>query len=88
MTTFDTLEEKPFEHIVGKEENAGNQHFLLFPKRHNGKSFSNLTLYHIMTTFDTLEEKPFEHIVGKEENAGNQHFLLFPQRFLSYERQF
>ena len=22
---------KPFENIVGKEENAGNQHFLLFP---------------------------------------------------------
>ena len=27
-----TLEEKPFENIVGKEENAGNQHFLLFPQ--------------------------------------------------------
>ena len=26
-----TLEKKPFENIVGKEENAGNQHFLLFP---------------------------------------------------------
>ena len=23
---------KPFENIVGKEENAGNQHFLLFPQ--------------------------------------------------------
>ena len=32
MTTFDALEEKPFENIVGKEENAGNQHFLLFPQ--------------------------------------------------------
>ena len=36
MTTFDALEEKkekkkPFENIVGKEVNAGNQHFLLFP---------------------------------------------------------
>ena len=30
MTTFDKLEKKPFENIVGKEENAGNQHFLLF----------------------------------------------------------
>ena len=26
-----TLRNKPFENIVGKEENAGNQHFLLFP---------------------------------------------------------
>ena len=32
MTTFDALEEKAFENIVGKEENAGNQHFLLFPQ--------------------------------------------------------
>ena len=27
-----TLEKKPFENIVGKGENAGNQHFLLFPQ--------------------------------------------------------
>ena len=27
-----TLEEKAFENIVGKGENAGNQHFLLFPQ--------------------------------------------------------
>ena len=26
-----TLAGKPFENIVGKEANAGNQHFLLFP---------------------------------------------------------
>ena len=26
-----TLNEKSFENIVGKGENAGNQHFLLFP---------------------------------------------------------
>ena len=32
MTTFDELEEKAFENIVRKEENAGNQHFLLFPQ--------------------------------------------------------
>ena len=25
------LKKKPFENIVGKGENAGNQHFLLFP---------------------------------------------------------
>ena len=27
-----TLKKKAFENIVGKEENAGNQHFLLFPQ--------------------------------------------------------
>ena len=27
-----TLGEKPFENIVGKGENAGKQHFLLFPQ--------------------------------------------------------
>ena len=27
-----TLRKKAFEHIVGKGENAGNQHFLLFPQ--------------------------------------------------------
>ena len=27
-----TLKKKPFENIVRKEENAGNQHFLLFPQ--------------------------------------------------------
>ena len=27
-----TLEKKPFENIVGKGENAGDQHFLLFPE--------------------------------------------------------
>ena len=26
------LKKKPFENIVGKGENAGNQHFLLFPQ--------------------------------------------------------
>ena len=29
MTIFDALEKKTFENIVGKEENAGNQHFFL-----------------------------------------------------------
>ena len=27
-----TLKKKPFENDVGKGENAGNQHFLLFPQ--------------------------------------------------------
>ena len=36
MTTFDAPSHKEkkkyFENIVGKGENAGNQHFLLFPQ--------------------------------------------------------
>ena len=32
MTTFEALKEKDFENIVGKGENAGSQHFLLFPQ--------------------------------------------------------
>ena len=46
-----TLEMKFFENIVGKEENAGDQHFLLFPTM-----FS--TLYQriiiILDTFNTF----------------------------------
>ena len=32
MTTFYASSKTSFEDIVGKGENAGNQHFLLFPK--------------------------------------------------------
>ena len=35
ITTFNdpTLYKEPFENIIGKGENAGDQHFLLFPQR-------------------------------------------------------
>ena len=32
IPTFNDPKKKPFENIEGKEENAGNQHFLLFPQ--------------------------------------------------------
>ena len=32
IPTFKTLVMKPFENTVGKGENAGNQHFVLFPQ--------------------------------------------------------
>ena len=32
ILTLNDPEKKPFENIVGKGENAGNQHFLLFPQ--------------------------------------------------------
>ena len=83
------------ENIVGKGENAGYQHFLLFPQCFQKASFSGslkvygkklnlntLTLYHTIQTFNDPPRKTrFENIVGKGENAGYQHFLLFPQSF-------
>ena len=32
IPTLMMLKKKPFENIVGKRENAGNHHFLLFPQ--------------------------------------------------------
>ena len=32
ILTLTSLKKKPFENIVGKGENAGNHHFLLFPQ--------------------------------------------------------
>ena len=32
IPTLTTLRKMPFENILGKGENAGNQHFLLFPQ--------------------------------------------------------
>ena len=36
------LKNKPFENIMGKGENAGNQHFLLFPSQNNFQFFSHI----------------------------------------------
>ena len=58
------------ENIVRKGENAGYQHFLLFPQCFQEVSLLPwfkvknvrliaLTLYHTMTPFDALEEKAF-----------------------------
>ena len=62
------VQKKAFENIVGKGENAGDQHFLLFPQCFSLSEMEIviLILFHTMKTFDTLEEKkPFEN-VGKE----------------------
>ena len=32
IPTFNDPEREPFEKLVGKGENAGNQHFVLFPQ--------------------------------------------------------
>ena len=54
---------------LGKGENAGYQHFLLFPKCFINKS-------DIKNCLGKVESN-----LGKEENAGHQHFLLFPEMF-------
>ena len=41
-----TLYKRPFENIVGKVENAGNQPFLLFPKFSN---FPEINFYSLVT---------------------------------------
>ena len=50
IPTFNDLEKKPFENIVGKGEFAGNQHFLLFRiwflPYHRQKSSFELHLYY------------------------------------------
>ena len=62
---------------MGKGENTGNQHFLLFlkcfqsiPKKNF--FFNSTTQSRLLTT---LRKKTFENFVGKRENAGNQHCL-------------
>ena len=57
------------ENNVGKGENAGYQHFLLFPQCLQKAAFPG-----------SLKAR-VENTVGKGENAGYQHFLLFPQCF-------
>ena len=61
------------ENIVGKGENAGYQHFLLFPQYFPESSTSeSLTHSHTMTPFDALGNKPFENTAGKGEIARNE----------------
>ena len=77
------------EDIVGKSENAGYQHFLLFPPFFSKGFF--------LRSFNSLPHNPdfqqhpirrtFE-IVRKGENGGNQYFLLFPQSFLCVHELF
>ena len=45
-----TLEKNPFENIVGKGENADNQHFLLFPQHFLSSEGKPLSLTHYQMT--------------------------------------
>ena len=63
------------ENTVGKGENAGYQHFLLYPQCFP-KPSSLWSLKDRISVFERVE-----NTVGKGENAGYQHFLLYPQCF-------
>ena len=90
-----TLKKNIFENIVGKEENAGNQHFLLLkqcflPYQRQKSSLRKLqfVIYksfnpflHIHS-FNTLKKNPQENIVKKRKIAQNKQLYLFPQCFL------
>ena len=77
------------ENTVVKEENAGYQHFLLFPQRFQTLSCpvlgpENLELYGkgllIYLTLQTIYDhhrKAFGNIKRKGESTANQNFLLF-----------
>ena len=82
---------KLFENIMGKLENACNQHFLLFPHCFQrasdlGSLKVGIVWYRLNPIFDD-PKKVFENIVEKLDNAGNQHFLLSPHNFLHSERE-
>ena len=73
--TIPTLKKKPLENIVGKGENAGNQHSLFIPQgflpsQRQKSSFelhlfchlqmqTLLTLYHTIPTFNNPEKEAF-----------------------------
>ena len=63
------------ENNVGKGENVGHQHFLLFPQCFLKSSSS--TLFQTSPVFMCLQYKSFENTVGKGEIAHNKQFLLF-----------
>ena len=87
MSTVDASEEKRFENIMVKGENAGKKHF----------SFLHNVYYPIKDEFNPFPNKPcfmclhvksIKNNVGKGEISHNQQFILFPQCFLPIWRTF
>ena len=88
------MHEQPtaFENIVGKEEIACNEQFLLFLQCFQPNQIIVSGFVHIFGIIflfaAELEEPKILSQIGnktlweKGENSGNQHFLLFPQCFL------
>ena len=74
------------ENIVGKGENVGYRHFLLFSRCFQNTSFSGLSKVGIVSE-RVIGPKLFENILGKEENAGNQPFSPLSTLFLPFPTQ-
>ena len=72
-----TLKKKALENTVGKEENAGNQHFLLFPT-----VFSSLPQREIviLATFNLWSANAFNFVMSKNLSFGKG----FTDFFFSY----
>ena len=80
-----TLENKPFENNVGKGENAGNQHFLLFPQCFLPIPKRNFVFNRFpkqAQVFTCLQYKSFENTMRKGEIA------LFPSVFSTHMENF
>ena len=71
------------ENIVRKEQNAGYQHFLLFPQRLRKASFSrSLTLSQTSPGFNVSAVPGLLKTQWRKgEIAHDEQFLLFPQCF-------
>ena len=67
-----SLKRKPFENIVGKEENAGNKHFLLF---HNGFLCPHIDVAYIVLLLSVR----LSVCLHKLNLTWNHHFPLTPE---------
>ena len=65
------LEKKAFENIVGKGENAGNQHFLLFPKCFSILPKTNF-IFFFWITFILSTAYPFNLVLCKILSFGRR----------------
>ena len=89
-----TLKKKAFENIVRKGENAGNQHFLLFPQcfLSFSKLISNFGIEHYIYIpkifpFYNFDEKGYCSSFWKNgENVGIGHFIYIPLLFTAQFR--
>ena len=67
IRTFNNLEKEAFENIVGKGENAGNQHFLLFPQMLS--ILTSLKFCCVVRTNDKLSDR--SKLTGFADNKRN-----------------
>ena len=75
------------ENIVGKGENAGYQHFLLFPQCFQTTSFSESLRVELCGKELIIKEKIFENIAQKGDNAGELLFY-FPRFFPPFKTHY